>query len=287
MKPLRPMKTRVLDATVGTTVAVLIAGCGGGSTDAGAPSKGANAAPVANPGTAPDIVAGTKVTLNGSGSSDVDGDALSYAWALTGKPAGSAAALVGATTVAPTFVADMAGVYVVSLVVNDGKIDSMAATITFAATAGVPGTRATCGLANFQSEALALVNVRRAAGAQCGDQGSFAAAPPLAWNPSLTQASLVHSDDMMVLNYFSHTGSDGGNAGQRATAAGYPWSAVGENIAAGQPSVSVVVDGWMASPGHCANIMHAGFRDIGLACVSGSASNTYRTYWTMTLGTPQ
>jgi uncharacterized protein YkwD len=49
--------------------------------------------------------------------------------------------------------------------------------------------------------------------------------------------------------------------------------------------VASVVAGWMASPGHCANIMNARFRDIGLACVSGTASNTYRSYWTMTLGT--
>ncbi len=147
------------------------------------------------------------------------------------------------------------------------------------------GTRATCGLANFQSDAMALVNAHRAAGAQCGAQGSFPAAPALAWNSALTQASLVHSDDMMALNFFSHTGSGGADAGQRATAAGYIWQTWGENIAAGQPSVGSVMAGWMASPGHCANLMNARFRDIGLACVSGGAGNTYRTYWTMTLGT--
>jgi uncharacterized protein YkwD len=49
--------------------------------------------------------------------------------------------------------------------------------------------------------------------------------------------------------------------------------------------VAVVMAGWMASPGHCANLMRGAFRDIGLACVSGGAGNTYRTYWTMVLGT--
>lgn len=146
------------------------------------------------------------------------------------------------------------------------------------------GTRATCNLADFEGEALALVNAYRAAGASCGSEGPFPAAAPLAWNAALTQASLVHSDDMVAFDFFSHTGSDGGNAGQRATAAGYVWQSWGENIAAGQRSVAAVMAGWMASPGHCANIMHAGFRDIGLACVSGGAGNSYRTYWTMTLG---
>jgi uncharacterized protein YkwD len=146
------------------------------------------------------------------------------------------------------------------------------------------GTRATCNLANFEAEALDLVNAYRAVGASCGSEGNFPAAPPLAWNAALTQASLLHSDDMVAFNFFSHTGSDGSSAGQRATASGYIWQSWGENIAAGQLSVAEVMAGWMSSPGHCANIMHAGFRDIGLACVNGGASNTYRTYWTMTLG---
>lgn len=146
------------------------------------------------------------------------------------------------------------------------------------------GTRATCDLPDVEAQALALVNAYRAAGASCGSAGSFAAAPPLAWNAALTQASLAHSDDMVAFDFVGHTGSDGSSAGDRATAAGYLWQSWGENVAAGQPTLAVVMAGWMASPGHCANIMRAGFRDIGLACVKGGAGNTYRTYWTMTLG---
>jgi len=146
------------------------------------------------------------------------------------------------------------------------------------------GTRATCSLANFESEMLATVNAHRAAGASCGSEGNFAAAPALAWNALLTNASLAHSDDMVSSNVFSHTGSDGSSAGQRATAAGYAWRSLGENIAAGQTSVAGVMAAWMASPGHCANIMRASYKDIGVACVSGGAGNTYRSYWTMSLG---
>ena len=131
---------------------------------------------------------------------------------------------------------------------------------------------------------LAAVNARRAAGASCGSEGNFPAAAPLVWNSALTQAALSHSDDMVASNVFSHTGSDGSSAGQRATAAGYAWQSLGENIAAGQSSVAGVMAGWMASPGHCANIMRASYKDIGVACVSGGAGNTYRSYWTMSLG---
>jgi uncharacterized protein YkwD len=150
-----------------------------------------------------------------------------------------------------------------------------------------PGTRATCGLADFEADALALVNAHRAAGADCGSWGRFPGTTALAWNGPLTQASLRHSDDMVAHDFFSHTGSDGSDGGDRATAAGYAWSAWGENIAAGQPTVAAVVSAWMASPGHCANVMNARWRDIGLACVGGAASNTYRSYWTMTLGAPR
>ncbi len=154
------------------------------------------------------------------------------------------------------------------------------------APAAAPATvsRAQCGLPNFPAEALQFVNARRAAGATCGARGAFAPVPLLAWHTALDQAALAHSDDMVAHNFFSHTGSDDSSAGQRATRAGYAWRTWGENIAAGQGDVATVMAGWMASDGHCANIMNGNFRDIGLACVRGSASNSFRSYWTMVLG---
>lgn len=149
------------------------------------------------------------------------------------------------------------------------------------------GTRLTCDLANFQADMLAAVNAHRRAGATCGSRGSFPAAADLAWNDNLARAAAAHSDDMVAGNFFSHTGSSGSSVGDRVTAAGYAWRGVGENIAAGQPSVAVVVDGWMKSEGHCANLMNAAFRDIGVACVAGNANTSYRTYWTQDLATPR
>lgn len=131
------------------------------------------------------------------------------------------------------------------------------------------------------------MNQQRAAGASCGSEGNFPATTPLRWQPNLVQAALRHSDDMQTGNFFSHTGSDGTSGGQRITAAGYTWRSWGENIAAGHATVSIVVAGWMASPGHCANVMKAGFTDIGVACVKGGSGNNFRTYWTMELGSPR
>lgn len=89
----------------------------------------ANAIPVANAGAPQTVTTGATVTLNGTGSTDANGDTLTYKWALTSKPASSTAALSSTTTASPTFTADLAGVYVASLIVNDGKVDSTVATV--------------------------------------------------------------------------------------------------------------------------------------------------------------
>jgi uncharacterized protein YkwD len=150
-----------------------------------------------------------------------------------------------------------------------------------------PGATTTCNLPNFSAAALARVNQWRASGAQCGSSGTFAATTALSWSDPLTQAAAAHSLDMQTNNFVAHTGSNGSTIGQRITAVGYAWSGVAENIAAGQTSVESVIDGWIASPGHCANIMNPSYVHLGLACVPGGTGNTYTTYWTMTLGRPQ
>lgn len=152
--------------------------------------------------------------------------------------------------------------------------------------APAPAVDITCGLPNFQAEVLRLVNERRAAGATCGSRGTFAATTALNWNTALTTAAYGHSRDMADNNYFSHTSRDGRTFDQRITAAGYRWSRAGENIAAGYTSAQSVVNGWMASEGHCANLMNPNFRDMGLACARNAGSR-YGWYWTQNLGTPR
>ena len=93
----------------------------------------ANTPPVADAGPDQEVEVGEVVTLDGSGSFDVNGNTLTYAWTLTSKPESSTATLTGATTVSPTFTPDLAGTYVVSLVVNDGTVNSAADTVTITA----------------------------------------------------------------------------------------------------------------------------------------------------------
>lgn len=87
-----------------------------------------NTSPVANAGLAQSLFVGALATLDGSKSTDADSDTLTYKWELSSKPAGSNAVLISATALKPTFTPDLAGEYIASLVVNDGKADSAAST---------------------------------------------------------------------------------------------------------------------------------------------------------------
>jgi len=129
---------------------------------------------------------------------------------------------------------------------------------------------------------LALVNEARGRPRVCGDR-SFAPAPPLAWNDQLAQAALVHSRDMAQRNYFDHVEPGGASVAERATKTGYRWRAVGENIAAGQGSAKQVVAGWLASPGHCENIMSREFAEMGAAYAINPHS-AMEIYWTQAFG---
>jgi hypothetical protein len=89
-----------------------------------------NSPPVADAGADQTVTVGQQVTLDGSGSTDVDGDPLTYAWSLIGLPAGSAATLQDAGSVTPQFDVDLPGVYVAQLVVHDGIVGSDPDTVT-------------------------------------------------------------------------------------------------------------------------------------------------------------
>ena len=154
------------------------------------------------------------------------------------------------------------------------------------APAGSPVTAASsCSLPSFQIEVMRAINAARAAARSCGTEANLAVAS-LAWNDTLFAASASHSQDMAVRNYFSHTSPEGTTSAQRAVVAGYNYRALGENIAAGQRSIETVMQGWIASEGHCRNIMNSTFTEVAVACVA-TARPLYPTYWTMVLGKPQ
>jgi len=94
-----------------------------------------NTCPVANAGPGQTVFFGDTVTLDGSGSTDVDEDLLTYSWSLTTVPEGSEATLSDPTAVNPSFEVDVSGIYVAQLIVNDGTCDSDPHTVTISAEA--------------------------------------------------------------------------------------------------------------------------------------------------------
>lgn len=136
---------------------------------------------------------------------------------------------------------------------------------------------------DVQARVLELVNEARARPRRCGTE-SFAAARPVRWSAALQEAAAGHAADMARHSYFSHTGRDGSNVDDRASQAGYAWRAIGENIAAGQMQAEAAVQGWLNSPGHCANLMAPNFTDMGAAFAVNTASSA-GIYWVQVFGT--
>ncbi|WP_202125205.1 CAP domain-containing protein [Actinomadura physcomitrii] len=124
--------------------------------------------------------------------------------------------------------------------------------------------------ARYASQVVALVNTERA------KHGCRA----LTVNSKLARAAQGQSADMHARNFFDHTNPDGKDPGDRITAAGYRWSSYGENIAKGQATPASVMQAWMNSSGHRANILNCGFKEIGVGVVLSGGP-----YWTQDFGT--
>ncbi|GAA3236026.1 CAP domain-containing protein [Dactylosporangium siamense] len=124
---------------------------------------------------------------------------------------------------------------------------------------------------SLESEVVALTNSYRTANG-CG---------ALRIDTRLVAAGRAHSTDMVTNNFFSHTGSNGSTFVQREVAAGYTTGASAENIAWGYRTPKEVVDGWINSPGHKANILNCGSVAVGVG-LAYKADGT--PYWTQDFG---
>ena len=139
------------------------------------------------------------------------------------------------------------------------------------------------GVADIRGEFLAAVNRARSVKRICGNT-PYRPAPPVAWSDALATAAYLHSKDMVRKNFSSHTGSDGSSAEQRISRQGYPWRTYGENLAFGNPTVSSVIQGWLASERHCRNLMNPAFTEIGAGYFIGPfGGNPAARYWTLEL----
>lgn len=122
------------------------------------------------------------------------------------------------------------------------------------------------GQSSMTSQVVNLVNSERAA------QGLMA----LQKDNRLAALAQQKAEDMAKKQYFSHTSPTYGSAFDMLKAAGYSYKTAGENIAMGQKSAASVMDGWMHSSGHRANILHTSYEKIG---VGYAVSADGMPYW--------
>ena len=144
---------------------------------------------------------------------------------------------------------------------------------------------------------LETINSARAIARVCGDYGYFPATTPVVWSNKLYNAGYEHSQDMTIMDYFSHTGS-----GAESDWSGYAlskqstpkdrienynfnWTRYSENIAAGtnMDTAQKAINAWLNSPGHCKNIMDPNVTKVGLAHIESSEAY-YTHYWTQNFG---
>ena len=117
---------------------------------------------------------------------------------------------------------------------------------------------------SYESEVIRLVNeVRRENGLKA-----------LTANWELSRVARYKSQDMLNKGYFSHTSPTYGTPFQMIKAFGLSFRTAGENIARGYPTPQAVVNGWMNSSGHRANILNASYTQIGVGYVAQG------NYWT-------
>ncbi len=135
----------------------------------------------------------------------------------------------------------------------------------------------------FEEEVLELINDVRSRGADCHSKGTFPAVGPLSLNEEIRCAARSHSMDMALREYFDHTNPDGEQPWDRMAEEGYEYYAAGENIAAGFATPATAVAAWLASDGHCANLMAAGYLDTGVGFYVLEDSY-YTYYWTQDFG---
>lgn len=133
----------------------------------------------------------------------------------------------------------------------------------------------------LEGQVLDLVNQQRSQGADCGSEGSFGPAGPLVQSAPLDCAARAHSLDMHERDYFEHTNPDGEAPWDRMERAGYSYSQAGENIAFGPTTAEAVMQQWMSSDGHCANIMSPAFVHIGIGYQADGR------LWTQVFGAPR
>lgn len=110
---------------------------------------------------------------------------------------------------------------------------------------------------------------------------------PLRTSPLLSEAARKKAEDMLVRDYFSHYGPGGETPWVWLDRVGYPYAAAGENLAIDFVDPATLVNAWMASPSHAANIRNVAFSEVGIGVASGEFQGRETNVVVMFLGKPR
>ncbi|MFE5325621.1 sigma-70 family RNA polymerase sigma factor [Embleya sp. NPDC056575] len=139
-----------------------------------------------------------------------------------------------------------------------------------------PTTRSTAPVDTRARLERAVVDLVNAARAEHG-------CAPVRVDDRLRTAARKHSDDMATRRFYDHVDPDGVHADARIAAAGYRWRLWGENLNRGRADAAHIVDEWLGSPVHRANILDCGFTDLGVGVTVGPGGTTF---WTQLFAAP-
>lgn len=118
-----------------------------------------------------------------------------------------------------------------------------------------------CANANTSAASATVAEMDAAVACLINNERIERGLPALVVSSKLNNSAQSWTDQMVSSGVFSH--GPGTSFANRIAAAGYDWQMAGENIATGFPTPSSVVSAWMASTGHCQNILDPGFRNVG------------------------
>ena len=125
------------------------------------------------------------------------------------------------------------------------------------------------------SQSSTSSSIEEAVIAQMNRERAVNGLQPLRVNAQLALAAEDRIHDLFAKHYFNHVSPDGMQPFVWAQRRGYDYSVIGENLATGYPNAARVVDGWMHSPGHRANILGRDFDEVGVAIANGSPVGGY------------
>ncbi|WBP90661.1 CAP domain-containing protein [Kitasatospora cathayae] len=280
--------TAVVAAVAGTGLLAALAGAGYAAYDGKQTDRDlAGQAAAADSLVAAELGTHEGIQVPGAGGTNPSGAALPSGSPTASGPAATPSATAGATasaspTALPTATATATAQSTATAKASPpatrtgtgGGSGANGAAVAAQRAAAAPAAAPAGGGANasYAQQVVDLVNVERAK-AGCG---------PVSAEPRLASAAQSHSDDMADRNYFDHASPEGYHADHRIEATGYRWNSWGENIARGQKDPAAVMDAWMNSPGHRANILNCDFKQLGVGVRTGANG----PWWTQVFAAP-